>query len=65
MYIQELYNKQNDVVTCDAGMVEQEEHLRLRTAPPAFPNCLHTFHYTPGGTFLLISINVSVRGKIY
>lgn len=59
MYIQEQDNKQNDVVNCNAGMVEQEEQPsvcaqhRLR-----FPNRRHTFHYTPGGTFLLISINV-------
>lgn len=59
MYIQEQDNKQNDVVNCNAGMVEQEEQPsvcaqhRLR-----FPNHLHTFHYTPGGTFLFISINV-------
>lgn len=25
MYIQELYNKQNDVMNCNAGMVEQVE----------------------------------------
>lgn len=34
-------------------------HLRKhRVFSPCFPNYLHTFHYTPGDTFLFISINV-------
>lgn len=59
MYIQELYNKQNDVMNCNAGMVEQEEQCLICAQHRlCFLNWLHTFHYTTGGTLLFLSINV-------
>lgn len=60
MYIQELYTRQNDVMNCIEEWRNSKTNLHLRTALPVFSQLptYSTFHYTPGGTFLFMSINV-------